>query len=148
MRAVARAHEVSLSTVQWWCRRAGDLALDRVDWRDRPPIAARIRRTASAVARIDGAPERRPFPPTWQPDLQAQPDGVVMFIRRTSATGTVNLLGRTFQADPLWPHRLVRCEVDLRADTVRFHALRRREPTHHPLLGQAPYVFPRKPFHE
>jgi hypothetical protein len=49
MRAVARAHEVSLSTVQWWCRRAGDLALDRVDWRDRPPIAARIRWTASAV---------------------------------------------------------------------------------------------------
>jgi len=49
MRAVARAHEVSLSTVQWWCRRAGDLALDRVDWRDRPPIAARVRRTASAI---------------------------------------------------------------------------------------------------
>jgi hypothetical protein len=40
---------VSLSTVQWWCRRAGDLALDRVDWRDRPPIAARVERTASAV---------------------------------------------------------------------------------------------------
>ena len=52
MRAVARAHEVSLSTVQWWCRRAGDLALDRVDWRDRPPIAARIRRTASAVENL------------------------------------------------------------------------------------------------
>jgi hypothetical protein len=373
MRAVARAHEVSLSTVQWWCRRAGDLALDRVDWRDRPPIAARVRRTASAVenlvlvlrrelkatsdlgeygaqaihrelavrgsaevpsvrtigrilerrgaldagrrirrpppppgwylsevaagraeldsfdivegltltgglrlevltgvslhgglpgawpqtlvtaktavealvehwrefgrpayaqfdndtifqgghhgrdslgrvvrtclrldvvpvfappqesgfpaaienfngrwqakvwarfyhdsladlyersrryvsayrqraaARIDGAPERRPFPTAWQPDLQAQPDGLVIFIRRTSATGTVSLLGRTFEADPLWPHRLVRCEVDLRAETVRFHALRRREPTHHPLLSKAPYVFPRKPFHE
>src|SRR5229473_1010402 len=49
MRAVARAHEVSLSTVQWWCRRAGDLALDRVDWRDRLPITARVRRTASAI---------------------------------------------------------------------------------------------------
>jgi hypothetical protein len=372
MRAVARAHEVSRSTVQWWCRRAGDLALDRVDWRDRPPIAARVRRTASAVedlvlslrrtlketsdlgeygaraihgelvghghagpsvrtigrilarrgaldagrrirrpppppgwylpdvaagraeldsfdivegltltgglrlevltgvslhgglpgawpqtlvtaktavearvehwrefgrpayaqfdndtifqgghhgrnslgrvvrtcvrldvvpvcappqesgfqaaienfngrwqakvwarfhhdslddlrersrryvrayrqraaARIDGAPERRPFPTAWQPDLQAQPDGMVMFIRRTSATGTVNLLGRTFEAAPLWPHRLVRGAIDLRAETVRFHALRRRKPTHHPLLGKAPYVFPRKPFHE
>jgi len=53
-----------------------------------------------AAARIDGAPERRPFPTPWQPDLQAQPDGVVIFIRRTSATGTVNLLGRTFEADP------------------------------------------------
>ena len=49
MRAVARAHDVSLSTVQWWCRRAGELPLDRVDWSDRPPIAARVLRTASAV---------------------------------------------------------------------------------------------------
>jgi len=49
MRAVARAHEVSLSTVPWWCRRAGELSLDRVDWSDRSPIAVRIQRTASAV---------------------------------------------------------------------------------------------------
>ncbi len=49
MRAVARAHAVSLSTVQWWARRAGDLALDRVDWSDRPPLAERIHRTDSAV---------------------------------------------------------------------------------------------------
>jgi hypothetical protein len=49
MRAVARAHDVSLSTVQWWCRRAGDRSLDRVDWSDRPPIAARIHRTESGV---------------------------------------------------------------------------------------------------
>ena len=49
MRAVARAHGVSLSTVQWWCQRARDLPLDRVEWSDRPPIAARIHRTESAV---------------------------------------------------------------------------------------------------
>lgn len=101
-----------------------------------------------AAARIDGAPPRRPFPAAWQPDLQAHPEGVVIFIRRTSETGTVSLLGRTFEADPLWPHRLVRCEVDLSAQTIRFHALRRREPNHQPLLRSAPYVFPRRPFHE
>ncbi len=101
-----------------------------------------------AAARIEAAPQRRPFPALWQPDLQARPDGVVIFIRRTSEAGTVSLLGRTFEADPLWPHRLVRCEVDLSAETVRFHALRRREPHHQPLLREAPYVFPRKPFHE
>ena len=28
MRSVARAHDVRLFTVQWWCRRAGDLPLD------------------------------------------------------------------------------------------------------------------------
>ena len=35
-RAVARAHGVSLSTVQFWVARAGDRRLDRVDWGDRP----------------------------------------------------------------------------------------------------------------
>jgi len=101
-----------------------------------------------AAVRIEAAPQRRPFPASWQPDLQARPDGMVIFIRRTSETGAVRLLGRAFEADPLWPHRLVRCEVDLRGDTIRFHALRRREPHHQPLLRLAPYVFPRKPFHE
>ncbi len=49
MRAVARAHAVSLSTVQWWVRRAGDGALDQVEWADRPPLAKQIHRTGSAV---------------------------------------------------------------------------------------------------
>jgi len=101
-----------------------------------------------AAARIEAAPQRRPFPASWLADLQAQPHGLVIFIRRTSETGTVSLLGHSFQADPIWPHRLVRCEVDLSARTVRFHALRRREPNHQPLLREAPYVFPSKPFHE
>ena len=103
---------------------------------------------ARAAARIEAAPKRRPFPASWHPDLQARPEGVVIFIRRTSETGTVRLLGRTFEADSLWPHRLVRCEVDLSAQILRFHALRRREPHHQPLLREAPYVFPRKPFYE
>ncbi len=101
-----------------------------------------------AAARIEAAPQRRPFPASWHPDLQARPEGAVIFLRRTSETGTVRLLGRSFDADPLWPHRLVRCEVDLNHETVRFHALRRREPNHQPLLHEAPYVFPRKPFQE
>lgn len=49
MRAVARAHHVSRSTVQWWCRRAGARSLEDVDWRDHPPIARRVHRTAAAV---------------------------------------------------------------------------------------------------
>ncbi len=114
-------------------------------------VQARSRRYISAyrqraAARIEAAPSRRPFPAAWHPDLQAQPEGVVIFIRRASESGTVRLLGRSFEADPSWPHRLVRCEVDLNAETIRIHALRRREPHHQPLLHEAPYVFPRKPF--
>src|SRR6266545_7593408 len=125
-----------------WARFYHD-ALTDLQERSRRYLHAYHQRAAS---RIEAAPQRRPFPASWQPDLQARPDGMVIFIRRTSETGAVRLLGRTYEADPLWPHRLVRCEVDLRGDTIRFHARRRREPHHQPLLRLAPYVFPRKPF--
>ncbi len=103
---------------------------------------------ARAAGRIEAAPPRRFFPDSWQANLQAPPHGMVIFIRRTSETGTVRLLGRPFAVDPGWPHRLVRCEMDLSARTVRFHALRRRTPNDQPLLHEAPYVLPLKPFHE
>ena len=38
------------------------------------------------------------------------------------------MLGRRFEVDATWPHRLVRAEVDLDAGRIRFYALRRREP--------------------
>lgn len=107
----ARFHHVSLAALQERSRRY---------------ISAYRQR---AAARIDAAPSRHPFPACWQADLQARPAGAVVFIRRTSETGAVRLLGRTFDADPGWPHRLVRCEVDLSAETIRFHALRRRDPS-------------------
>ena len=73
---------------------------------------------------------------------------MVIFIRRTSAAGAVSLLGHTFEVDQLWPHRLVRCEIELNNQIIGFHALRRREPNHQPLLRRTPYAFPRRPFHE
>jgi hypothetical protein len=101
-----------------------------------------------AAARIDDAPKRRSFPSLWQPNLQAHPQGVVIFIRRTSEAGAVSLLGHTFEVDPLWPHRLVRCEIELSNQSICFHALRRRDPNYQPLLRRTPYAFPRRPFHE
>ena len=126
----ARFHHASLSALQDRSRRYVD--------------AYRLR----AAARIDAAPPRRPFPTAWQPDLQAHLEGVVIFIRRSSDAGSVSLLGHTIPADPLWPHRLVRCEVNLTTQSIRCHALRRRDPHHQPLLHELPYVFPRRPFHE
>jgi hypothetical protein len=49
MRSVAREHQISLSTVQWWMRRAADLPLERVDWRTHPSIATKIRRTDATI---------------------------------------------------------------------------------------------------
>jgi hypothetical protein len=42
--------------------------------------------------------------------------------------------------EPLWLPRLIRCELDLDADMIRFYALRRRDPGHHCLLRAAACV--------
>lgn len=101
-----------------------------------------------AAARIEAAPTRQPFPQTWQLDLQAPPQGRIIFLRRTTERGHVDLLGHHFAVDPHWSHRLVRAEVDLTAGVISFYALRRREPTSQPLLQTVPYQLPRRRFRE
>ena len=98
-----------------------------------------------AAARIDDAPKRRPLPLPWQPNLQAHPQGVVIFIRRTSEAGALSLLGHTFEVDPLRPHRLVRSEIPLGNQTIRFHALHRRDTNHQPLFARLLILFPADP---
>jgi hypothetical protein len=106
-----------------------------------------LARRQRAAARID-AVARRPFPARWRLDLQVPPCGRIIFLRRTSADGTTTLLGRRFPVDPHWGHRLVRCDVDLDRHWIRFYALRRRDPAYQPLLQEATYNFPARPFNE
>jgi len=106
--------------------------------------AARVR----SAARIEAAPPRRPFPEGWRLDLQAHPRGRIVYVRRTGERGAVELLGRRFEVDATWPNRLVRAEVDLDADSIRFYALRRREPERQPLLREVAYRLPRRRFSE
>jgi len=99
-----------------------------------------------AAARIENAPPRRPFPARWRFDPRLYPQGRLIFLRRTNDDGAITVLGHTFPVDPTWCHRLVRAEVDLEAHRIRFHALRRREPSWQPLLGSVPYEFPHRRF--
>lgn len=101
-----------------------------------------------AAARIAAAPDRRAFPPDWCLNLHAHPRGLVIFLRRATERGAVSLLGHTFDVDPHWPYRLVRAEVDLDADVIRFYALRRRDPTAQPLLRTVPYLLPRRAYED
>jgi len=101
-----------------------------------------------AAARIEAAPLRRPFPRRWQLDLQAHPQGRLIFIRRSNAQGEVQLLGRTFAVEPLWQHRLVRAEVDVKKQRLHFYTLRRRAPDQQPLAKETKYVLPRRKFTE
>lgn len=98
------------------------------------------------AARSERAPARPPFPLHLDLDLHAHPAGTIIFIRRTDEHGFASLLGHRFLIDSLWPHRLVRSEVDLDLHRIRFFALRRRAPSDQPLLAEHPYSLPRRRF--
>jgi hypothetical protein len=106
-------------------------------------VAALHRRHA---ARADAAPSRRAFPKRWALDLDAPLRGRVVYIRRTNDTGVVDMLGHRFRVDTTWVHRLVRAEVDLSREVIAFHALRRRDPDHQPLLREQSYSPRPRPF--
>lgn len=101
---------------------------------------------ARSATRRDHAPPRRPFPQDFQFEPNAPLRGTIIFLRRTDETGHAHLLGRGFPVTSHWPHRLVRCEVDLNAHHIRFYALRRRDPADQPLLSTVPYHRRYKPF--
>jgi transposase len=116
-------------------------------------IADRSRRFVQAARqrgapRQEAAPLRRAFPKRWQFDLTQPLRGTVIYLRRTTERGQIELLGHRYQIDSLWPHRLVRTEVDLSKQQIRCYRLRRREPTTQPLVFEAAYAPPRKAFRE
>ena len=80
----------------------------------------------------------------WQTPLA----GRVLFLRRTDGAGSVSLLGHSFGIANHWVHRLIRAEVDLDSDRIRFYALHRREPEQQPLLREVRHRVPRKRFRE
>jgi transposase len=96
--------------------------------------------------RHDHLPRRRRFPVHFQLDWQTRPTGSLIYLRRTSEAGAVKVLGHVFKLDPLWAHRLVRCEVDLDQGQIRCYRLRRREPSDQPLIATLPYTLPRRRF--
>lgn len=93
-------------------------------------------------ARIDGAPPRRLFPYDGVPTGPAPACGRIIFLRRTDERGGTRILGHRFDVDPLWPRRLVRCELDLSDQRIRCYRLRRRDPGDQPLAREIPYVLP------
>ena len=101
---------------------------------------------AKTAARREAAPRRRRFPARFTFDLSAPLAGSMIFLRRSNEHGDVNLLGRTFPVAGNWLHRLVRCEVDFTHQHIRFHALRRHDPTEQPLLRQVHFPRPSKLF--
>lgn len=98
--------------------------------------------------RIEQVPPRRSFPNSWRLDLQSRPHGQVIFLRRTDAQGRAQVLGHSWFVDAAWLGRLVRAEVDLDQNHIRFYRLRRNEPTQQPLVSVLPYTWPQRRFRD
>lgn len=73
-----------------------------------------------------------------------RPRGAKVVWNRTPVTADV--LGHRIPVDPLWSHRLLRCEVHLDRESIQCFALRRSDPTDQPLLNQIHYRIPKRPF--
>ena len=100
------------------------------------------------AARVEAAPDRRAFPGDWKLNLKKRPHGRVVYLRRTNGVSEVTLLGQTWPLGQMWPNRLVRCEVDLDQDKIRFFTLRRKEPTSQPQVLEVDYRLLNRGFQE
>jgi hypothetical protein len=98
--------------------------------------------------RIESAPGRRAFPNRGRLHRPSRLRGRMISLRRTSAVGMVEVLGRVFAGDPHGLHRLVRVEVDLEGDKIRIDRLRRREPQDQPLWREWHHHITRRQFSE
>jgi putative transposase len=100
------------------------------------------------AARVEAAPNRRAFPADWQLNLKKRPRGRLVYLRRSDPQSAVSLLGKTWPLGQTWPSRLVRCEVDLDRDKIRFFTLRRKEPASQPQILEVDYRLPNRGFQD
>jgi putative transposase len=133
----------------WWQARVWS----RFRHADLAGLQERSRRHVQALrqhraARVEAAPDRRPFPAGWKLELKKRPRGRLVYLRRSSGLSEVSLLGRTWPKGQAWPNRLVRCEVDLDHDKLRFFTLRRKEPTSQPQILEVDYRLPARGFED
>ena len=99
-------------------------------------------------ARIEAGPDRRAFPADWQFNLKKRPRGRLVYLRRSNGDSEVTLLGQAWPLGQVWPNRLVRCEVDLAKNKIRFFTLRRKEPTSQPQILEVDYRLPNRGFQD
>ena len=100
------------------------------------------------AARIEAAPDRRAFPGDWKFNLKKRPSGRLVYLRRSNPSSEVVLLGKPWPLGQVWPNRLVRCEVDLEKEKIRFFTLRRKDPTGQPQILEVDYRLPNRGFQD
>jgi putative transposase len=133
----------------WWQAKVWS----RFQHRDLADLQDRSARYVQALIkqrkdRIEEAPDRRPFPTGWKLDLKKRPKGRLVYLRRSNAQSEVELLGKTWALGQIWPSRLVRCEVDLDKNKIRFFTLRRKDTDSQPKIIEVNYRLPNRGFQD
>ena len=133
----------------WWLA----LVWSRFQHQDLADLHGHSRRYVAALlkqraARIEAAPDRRDFPDDWKLNLKKRPTGRLVYLRRSNGQSAVDLLGHTWPLGQSWPGRLVRCEVDLDKDKIRFFTLRRKDPASQPQIREVDYRLPNRGFQD
>jgi hypothetical protein len=100
------------------------------------------------AARIEAAPDRRGFPADWKFNLKKRPTGRLLYLRRSNPQSEILLLGQTWPLGQIWPNRLIRCEVDLDRDKIRFFTLRRKDPARQPQILEVDYQLSNRGFQD
>jgi hypothetical protein len=127
-----------------WCRFQHAHLADLQGHSQRYVAALRRQR----AARIEAGSERRAFPSGWEFNVKKRPVGRLVYLRRSDPSSAVPLLGKTWPLGQVWPNRLVRCEVDLDKNKIRFFTLRRKEPTSQPQILEVDYRLPNRGFQD
>src|SRR3954447_13941422 len=124
----------------WWQAKAWS-RFQHQDLKDLQGHSARYVRALlkRPAARAEADPGRRPSPGDWKLNLKKRPGGQLVYLRRSNGPRAVDLLGQAWPLGQTWPGRLVRCEVDLGHDKVRFFTLRRKEPPSQPQILEVDY---------
>jgi hypothetical protein len=133
----------------WWQTQVWS----RFQHHDRAGLQGHSQRYVAALrkqraARIEAAPDRRAFPAGWTLNLKKRPGGRLVYLRRSNGNSEVALLGQAWPLDQVWPNRLVRCEVDLDQDKIRFFTLRRKDPARQPQIREVDYRLPHRGFQD
>ena len=133
----------------WWQSRVWSRFqhpdLDALQQRSARHVQALRRHRA---ARMEAAPPRRSFPVGWKFQPRKRPSGRLVYLRRSNGQSQVTVLGQTWSLGEVWPHRLVRAEVDLDNDKICFSRLRRRQPDSQPQILEVDYRLPNRGFQE
>ena len=97
-------------------------------------------------AKADHGHEHRVLRSPWRAPARQPCSHRIVMLRRLDDHGSVTLCAQHLHVTRRWACRLVRCEINLRTQTLTIHGLTRRDPRYQPLLTKRTLRVPLVPW--